>query len=77
MDKFYIFGYTLEELAESLKENFPAFRAKQIYHWLYVHYEDCFDKMVNLPKDLRKFLTQRYTSTPTTLLKKKKAKMAA
>ncbi len=74
MDKLYIFNYTLEELAKSLKEHFPAFRAKQIYHWLYVHYESHFENMVNLPKDLREFLAQNYTSTSTALLKKEESK---
>lgn len=54
-----IYSYTLKELEDELK---PSFRAKQIYNWLYIKYENDFNKMLNLPKDLREKLLQEYES---------------
>ena len=39
----------------------PAFRGKQLYEWLYVHYVDSFDEMSNLPKALRQKLEADYS----------------
>lgn len=72
MDKKNIFGLTLEELTQSLN-GFPKFRAKQIYHWLYVHYENNFDKMENLPKNLREFLKQDFTGDLVSIAKKEQS----
>lgn len=52
-----IYDYTLEELKEEVK---PAFRAKQIYNWLYKKYASSFDEMKNLPKDLIENLKANY-----------------
>ncbi|PAF43003.1 23S rRNA (adenine(2503)-C(2))-methyltransferase RlmN [Helicobacter sp. 11S03491-1] len=52
-----IYDYTLDELKESIK---PHFRAKQIYHWLYIRYENDFFKMENLPKEMRENLSKEY-----------------
>jgi 23S rRNA (adenine2503-C2)-methyltransferase len=49
--------YTREELSKAIK---PAFRAKQVYSWLYHKYVNSFDEMKNLPKVLKKELTDRY-----------------
>ena len=72
MDKKNIFGLTLEELTQSLNW-FPKFRAKQIYHWLYVRYENNFDKMENLPKNLREFLKQDFTGDLVSIAKKEQS----
>lgn len=72
MDKKNIFGLTLEELTQSLN-GFPKFRAKQIYHWLYVRYENNFDKMENLPKNLREFLKQGFTGDLVSITKKEQS----
>ena len=72
MDKKNIFGLTLEELTHSLN-GFPKFRAKQIYHWLYVRYENNFDKMENLPKNLREFLKQDFTGDLVSIEKKERS----
>ena len=72
MDKKNIFGLTLEELTQSLN-GFPKFRAKQIYHWLYVRYENNFDKMENLPKNLREFLKQDFTGDLVSIAKKEQS----
>ena len=72
MDKKNIFGLTLEELTQSLN-GFPKFRAKQIYHWLYVRYENNFDKMENLPKNLREDLKQDFTGDLVSIAKKEQS----
>ena len=60
-NKKIIQDLTKEELAEQIK---PAFRAKQIYSWIYHKYVDSFDQMKNLPKDMREKLESEYTLTP-------------
>ena len=60
----------LEELTAQLKSNgYPAFRAKQIREWLDRGVTD-FDKMTNLPKDLRQKLAEIYTVPGVTILRK-------
>ena len=55
-----ILDYTIEELQSILKTmGQPAFRAKQIFKWLYTGIKD-FDEMSNLPKDLRSLLKEEY-----------------
>jgi 23S rRNA (adenine2503-C2)-methyltransferase len=60
-EKKIIQDYTKEELAEQIK---PAFRAKQIYSWIYHKYVDSFEQMKNLPKEMREKLESEYTVTP-------------
>lgn len=44
-------GLTLDELKEILvREGFPSFRAKQIFHWMYRQNVNSFPKMINLPE---------------------------
>lgn len=50
-----------EELGSVIK---PAFRAKQIYHWIYHQYADSFFMMKNLPKEMRETLESEYTVSP-------------
>ena len=46
----YIYGWTLEELTDWLaQQNQPAFRAKQIWKWLYEQAVTEWDQMLNLP----------------------------
>ncbi len=61
-----IYGYTLEELKSLFS---PSFRAKQIYNWLYICYENEFDKMENLPKSLRQELARDYSAKNLDLIK--------
>ncbi len=50
-----------EELQVRLNEwNEPAFRAKQIWEWLYVQLAASYDAMTNLPKPLRDRLSAAY-----------------
>lgn len=77
MSKKNIYSFTQEELIKELVENpikqFPSFRAKQIYHWLYTKYEDDFSKMENLPKELREFLKDNYTSNAVEIARKEES----
>lgn len=60
-----IFGYTrkeLEALMEELGE--PAFRAKQLFSWIYGHMVWDFDLMTNLSKALREKLSAEYSAEP-------------
>ncbi|MDE6885774.1 MAG: 23S rRNA (adenine(2503)-C(2))-methyltransferase RlmN [Helicobacteraceae bacterium] len=54
-----IFDLTLEELKEILK---PSFRAKQVWHWLYIAYQNDFNLMANIPKDLRAKLNESFSA---------------
>ena len=66
MSKIPIQNFTRQELAEQIK---PAFRAKQLYSWLYHKYVDSFDDMKNLPSDLREELKERYIISPLKIVK--------
>ena len=57
--------YTKEELSQIIK---PAFRAKQIYSWVYHKYVDSFEEMKNLPKEMRESLQEEFTLTPLKML---------
>ena len=60
--KVNIYDLTLEGLGEALS-SVPAFRAKQIYKWLYMGASP--SEMTNIPKDLRTRLTEEfYTELP-------------
>lgn len=56
-----LFGLGREEL-ESLVEEFgqPAFRARQLFRWLYHKRVESLDQMTNLPKTLRQQVESRY-----------------
>jgi len=48
---------------EAMKElvargGFPAFRAKQLFQWVYHHGAESLDEMTNLPKAMRQYLEQ-------------------
>ena len=54
----------LEEVLKGL--GLPAFRAKQVYEWLHGKLAGSYDEMTNLPKDLRKKLSEAYPLTTLT-----------
>lgn len=57
-----LIGMTLEEIQALLsEEGVPAFRAKQIWHFIYQRGVQSFDDMHNLPKDLREKLGERFS----------------
>ncbi|MCZ6135181.1 23S rRNA (adenine(2503)-C(2))-methyltransferase RlmN [Campylobacter ureolyticus] len=66
-----LLDFTKDELSEFVK---PAFRAKQIYEWIYKKNVDSFDEMLNLPKDLRQDLSQNFYFDPLKVVKSEKSK---
>jgi len=63
--------YTRAELAQRIK---PAFRAKQIYSWLYHKYVNDFDAMKNLPQALKVELTSTYRINPLKIVRKEQSR---
>lgn len=65
--KSSILGFTQEELLRDIK---PSFRVKQIYSWLYHNFVDDFDSMLNIPKNLREELNEKFIINPLKIVKK-------
>ncbi len=64
-----ILDMDLNELTELMTElGEPAFRAKQVWEWLYQHHVADFDAMTNLPKAMREKLSHGATASPLTLV---------
>ena len=54
-------GFTLEELRDHfISINEPTFRAEQVFKWMYGDIVDDFDEMENIPKPLRKKLSEEF-----------------
>nr|WP_156185631.1 23S rRNA (adenine(2503)-C(2))-methyltransferase RlmN [Bacillus sp. FJAT-27916] len=63
-EKPSIYSLQLDELKEWLEQNGEkAFRASQIYEWLYEKRVSSFEDMTNLSKDLRTKLAESFTLT--------------
>jgi 23S rRNA (adenine2503-C2)-methyltransferase len=59
---------TLQDLKSLLVElNQPAFRAQQIYDWLWSKRATSFEEMSNLSKELRQYLESQYVFNPVTV----------
>lgn len=59
-----IYSLKLSDLEAWLTEQKQqAFRAKQIYNWLYVRRVESFEEMQNVPKELRQLLEENFTIT--------------
>lgn len=69
MEKKNLFGLTLAELEDELKD-LPKFRAKQIAAWLYQRGAKNFNDMTDLSKNLRADLENRYEIQTPQLVKK-------
>ena len=65
-----LMDYTQKELAQLVK---PAFRAKQIYSWLYHNYASNYDDMKNIPKNLKEELSENYLVNPLTIANKEES----
>ncbi|MEA1914276.1 MAG: 23S rRNA (adenine(2503)-C(2))-methyltransferase RlmN, partial [Campylobacterota bacterium] len=65
-----IFDFTLKQLQNEVK---PAFRAKQIYNWLYKQYATSYEDMKNIPKELKQSLQAGYSIAPLEILTKQKS----
>ncbi|MBL8703812.1 MAG: 23S rRNA (adenine(2503)-C(2))-methyltransferase RlmN [Rhodospirillales bacterium] len=59
-----IVGLSREELAAAFAGiGLPAFRSRQVWHWVYHRGETDFEKMTTLAKDLRKALAEKFAVT--------------
>jgi len=59
-----LIGLTRQELGAALAAiGMPAFRARQLWHWLYFHGATSFDAMTTLSKDARARLAERFSIT--------------
>lgn len=57
-----LIGLNMDQMREALAvHDIPAFRAKQIWHWIYQRGVKDFDAMGNIPKDMRAALAQHYS----------------
>ena len=69
-----LLDYSLEELKSVIKaENLPAFRAEQIYKWIYQGKD--FDEMSNIPKEMRLSLGEKFYSGKLKIFKKLTSKL--
>ena len=72
--KTQLLSFTPDELAAFFKENGqPAFRAKQVFSWL--HQGVPFENMSNLPKALRKTLSETCIDNPISVLETIESKL--
>ena len=72
--KTQLLSFTPDELAAFFKENGqPAFRAKQVFSWL--HQGVPFEDMSNLPKALRKTLSETCIDNPIAVLETIESKL--
>ena len=64
-------SFTLDELnAEMNTLGLPAYRAEQIFKWLHEKGVQSFDEMLNIPKNIRKNLSELYYISVATIEKK-------
>lgn len=54
--------------------NEPAFRAKQVYEWIWQKSARSFDEMTNISKSLREKLSEKYEFRPAKILTQQKSK---
>lgn len=62
-----LMDYTQKELITLVK---PAFRAKQLYSWLYHNYASDFEDMKNIPKSLKEELAKTHVVNPLKIINK-------
>jgi 23S rRNA (adenine2503-C2)-methyltransferase len=65
-----ILDLTKDDLTKVIK---PAFRAKQIFGWIYHNYVDSFDQMQNIPKTMRSELDSHFTMNPLKIINKEES----
>lgn len=73
-DKKALIGETLETFEGSLEDaQFPKYRARQVLEWVYKKRVSTFDEMLNIPKDLRTWLSQNYELNETKIVLDKRS----
>lgn len=67
-------GLSLVEMqAAFAAHDFPSFRAKQVWHWIYHRGARDFQSMANLPKDMRDLLGEKYVIDRPVLVTEQKS----
>lgn len=75
MEKLCISSYTIEQLQQVLKDlGQPAFRAKQIFHWLHQKLVTEFSAMTDQPKALLAKLEEQYYIAAPAIERRQEAK---
>ena len=62
-----LMDYTQKELTQIVT---PAFRAKQIFGWLYHQYASDFQEMKNIPKNMKEELAEKFVVNPLKIIQK-------
>ncbi|KIL35236.1 ribosomal RNA large subunit methyltransferase N [Cohnella kolymensis] len=74
-NKPFIYDFTIDQIQDWIKEQGePAFRAGQIFDWLYVKRVGSFEDMTNLPKPLRDKLNDSFRFVTLTEITKMSSK---
>jgi 23S rRNA (adenine2503-C2)-methyltransferase len=69
-NKINLLGLSQKEVGEEIKSiGEQSFRAKQLWHWIYIRGEQDFNNMTTLSKDLRAKLSEKYTVQRPTIVK--------
>lgn len=69
-----LLGSTVEEMrAHGPLAELPAYRARQVYRWVYGRGEHDFEAMTDLPKDLRPVLRAHYSLDPSPVVTTQRA----
>lgn len=64
-------SFSRPQLLALMKEfNQPAFRAQQLYEWLYLHHVSSYDEMTTIPASLRATLALRYPLTTPSVIER-------
>lgn len=73
--RYVLLGATLRQLQELIKaQGFPAFRARQLYHWMYHRCARDFSEMHNISKEFRRWLEDNATLGHITILDERLSK---
>jgi len=68
IEKVPLIGQTLKEIVHLIQEmDFPKFRGKQIFQWLYQHRINEMNEMANVPNDIRQKLSSSFNIHPLQL----------
>ena len=69
-----LIGETLEEFAADLEQaKFPKYRAKQVFDWVFKKKVHSVEEMLNLPVDLKLWLSENYEINPTKVVLDKRS----
>ena len=69
-----LIGETLEELTADLEHaKFPKYRAKQVFDWVFKKKVHSIEAMLNLPVDLKRWLSNNYEINPTKIVLDKRS----